>query len=177
MLELQTSNLTDNNSHLADFQVALLGVYSKQLEVLPNWYAYKGVGGLKNFIRLIIEETPEDSTIYGIGSKGTWFDERIQPWAKRQGEKLQEKGISSKLIYDEEIKEYPEVVGVIGEPYKFLPEEYTSGSSIDIFGEFEAIYSGVNVKGLDTDITIFIMQDKTLAEDTRKWWQFMWDHL
>lgn len=140
-------------------------------------YVYKGVGGLKNFIRLIIEETPEDGTIHGIGSKGTWFDERIQSWAEKQEKELNNKNISSKLIYDEHLKDHPEVMEVIGTPFKFLPEKYTSGSSIDIFGDYVAVYSGVNVKELDSDITIFIMKDKTLAEDAKKWWQFMWDHL
>jgi predicted transcriptional regulator len=140
-------------------------------------YIYEGVGGLKNFIRLIIEETPEDGTIHGIGSKGTWFDSRLQPWAKRQGEKLESQNIESKLIYDEDIKNHTEVIEVINGPFKFLPEKYTTGSSIDIFGDYVAVYSGVNIKQLQTDITIFILKDKTLAKDAKKWWQFMWDHL
>jgi len=40
-----------------------------------------------------------------------------------------------------------------------------------------AVYSGVNIKTLDNDITIFITKDKTLAKDYKKWFDFMWDVL
>ncbi|MDD4989910.1 MAG: hypothetical protein PHW31_01210 [Candidatus Pacebacteria bacterium] len=48
---------------------------------------------------------------------------------------------------------------------------------MDIFGDYVAIYSGVGTKALGQDITIFILKDKTLAQDCKKWFQFMWDNL
>ena len=137
-------------------------------------YIYKGVGGLKNYINLILKEGKD---IYGIGSKGTWFEPRIRPFSLLAGKKLEKLKIKTFPIYDEEIKRYPEVLKVIGKPCKFLPKKYSSGSSIDIFGKYVAIYSGINVKNLDQDITIFIISCKTLAKDMMKWWQFMWDYL
>ncbi len=137
-------------------------------------YVYKGIGGLKNYISLILKEGKD---IYGIASKGTWFDPRIRPFAVMAGKKLEEAKIKSHLIYDIELKRHNEVIEKIGRPYKFLPEKYSSGSSIDIFGKYIAIYSGVNIKNLEQDITIFIISDKTLAKDMMKWWQFMWDYL
>lgn len=135
---------------------------------------YKGVGGLKNLINLILKEEKE---VYGIGSKGTWFDPRIKDFSSRAGKTWVEKEIKRHLIYDAEIKEHEEVIKTIGGEYKFLPEKYSSGSSVDIFGDYVAVYSGVNIKELDQDITIFIFKDKTLAEDYRKWFQLIWDLL
>ncbi len=137
-------------------------------------YVYRGVGGLKNFITLILKEGKD---IYGIGSKGTWFDQRISAFAKRAEKKYRAKKIKSHLIFDENLKTQNNVLKIVGGPYKFLPKKYCGESSIDIFGDYVAIYSGVNMLGLDRDIEIFILKDKTLARDLLKWWQFMWDYL
>jgi sugar-specific transcriptional regulator TrmB len=137
-------------------------------------YIYKGVGGLKNFINLILKEGKD---VYGIGSKGTWFDRRISSFAKKAEVQYKKLKIKSHLIFDEDLRKHSEVFEAIGGPHKFLPKKYCGESSIDIFGDYVAIYSGVNMLGLDSDITIFILKDKTLAQDIMKWWQFMWDFL
>ena len=137
-------------------------------------YVYKGVCGLKNFINLILNEHKD---IYGIGSKGTWFDKRIENFAKRAENQYKRLKIQSHIIFDEDLKKHKEVLEKIGGSHKFLPKKYCGESSIDIFGDYVAIYSGVNMLGLDNDITIFILKDKTLAQDIMKWWQFMWDML
>ena len=137
-------------------------------------YIYKGVGGLKNFITLILREGKD---VYGIGSKGTWFDKRIASFAKRAEGQYKKLKIKSHLIFDENLKEHTNVFEIVGGPHKFLPKKYCGESSIDIFGDYVAIYSGVNMLGLDSDITIFILKDKTLAQDIMKWWEFMWDML
>jgi hypothetical protein len=137
-------------------------------------YVYKGVGGLKNYINL---ELKVGKPIYGIGSKGSWFDARIKNFATRAGKKYASLQLRSKIIYDDSVKNHPEVIRAVGGECKFLPKEYSTGSSIDIFGDYVAIYSGVNAKQLDDEITIFILKDKTLAEDYMKWWKFMWNAL
>ncbi len=137
-------------------------------------YIYKGVGGLKNFITLILKENKD---VYGIGSKGTWFDKRISSFAKKAEVQYKRSKIKSHLIFDEVVKKHPEVFTAIGGSYKFLPKKYCSESSVDIFGNYVAIYSGVNMLGLESEINIFILKDKTLAQDFMKWWQFMWDML
>lgn len=137
-------------------------------------YLYKGVGGLRNFINLILKEKKD---LYGIGSKGTWFDPKLINFVEKYEKKYKKTKIKSKLIFDEEMKDHPEVINIIGGEYKFLPKEYSGESSADIFGDYVAIYSGVGIKELEKDITIFVMKDKTLAKDYLKWWKFMWDHL
>ena len=61
-------------------------------------FVYKGVAGLKNYIDL---ELKVGKTIYGIGSKGSWFDPRIKSYAKRANDQYRTKKMSSKIIYDE----------------------------------------------------------------------------
>ncbi|TSC91195.1 MAG: Transcriptional regulator TrmB [Parcubacteria group bacterium Licking1014_17] len=164
------------NDRIKDVEDILPSLKSKFSEksASQSVYIFKGVGGLKNYINLILE-TSED--IYGINSKGTWFDPRIKTFAVRAGQEVVKKKIKSHLIYDWQIKEHPEVIKAVGKPYKFLPQKYSNDSSIDIFGEYVAIYSGINVNALDQDITIFILKDKTLARDYKQWFDFMWDVL
>lgn len=136
-------------------------------------YIYKGIGGLRNYINLMLKEGKD---IYGIASKGTWFDPRILKFSVKAAEQLKRKKIKTRLIFDFELKDHPEVIK-IASPYKVLPKKYSTGSSLDIFGDYVAIYSGMGIKALDGDVTIFILKDKTLAKDCKKWFQFMWDHL
>lgn len=137
-------------------------------------YVFKGVGGLKNYINLILK-TKRD--LFTIGGKGTWFDPRISAFAKRADKLYKKLGIKSKVIYDHEFREEVDALKIIGGEYKFLPAKYSGNSQVDIFGDHIAIYSGVNIRALERDITVFILKDKTLAEDYMRWFEFMWDFL
>ena len=137
-------------------------------------YILKGVGGLKNYINL---ELSENAPIYGIGSKGSWFDPRLGGFAKQAAEKWNNLNKKSHLIFDAEVKDCPEVLNAIHGEYKFIPEKYSTGSSIDICGQYVLTYSGVSVKKLDQDISIFVLKDKTLAEDYIRWFYALWDLL
>jgi len=138
-------------------------------------FVYKGVGGIKNYIEII---TRVGENVYGIGSKGSWFDTRSNRYMQKMAKKYFELGIKTYPIYDAEIKKHLEVIK-LAKPtdYKFLPEKYASKSSIDIFGEYIAIYSDMKTMSFGEEITIYIVHDKMLAEDMKKWWQFMWDML
>ncbi len=139
-------------------------------------YVYKGIGGLKNYIDL---EIRTGATIYGLGSKGSWFDPRIKSFATRAAKRFAAAKIQSKIIYDDALRGHPEALEAIsarGE-YKFLPKKYAGESSLEIFGDYVALYSGMETMRLDDDITIFILKDKTLAQDYKKWFDFMWEAL
>jgi sugar-specific transcriptional regulator TrmB len=136
---------------------------------------YKGIGGLKNYIDL---EISVGKDIYGIGGKGSWFDERVSSYViTRAYAKYKKANIKSHIIYDYEAGNRPEIIKFVGKNYKVLPKKYSSNSSVEVFGDYVAIYSGMDVKGLEDDITITILKDKTLASDFMKWWSFMWDML
>lgn len=159
-----------------DLQNNLPGLINKYEKFSPKQEVcvYKGVGGLKNYIQLILKEA---KTLYGIGSKGSWFDPRIKNFAFRAGREWVKKKIASKIIYDFELKEHIEVIKAIGRNYKFLPKKYSTNTSVEIFGDYVVIYSGISIKELDQDITIIVLKDKTLAQDYLKWFEFMWDCL
>jgi len=137
-------------------------------------YIYKGIAGLKNYINLQLKV---GKTFYGIGMKGTWFDPRIEKFAIKAGALYAKKKIKIKMIYDWELREHKDVLNAIDKEYKFLPKQYSSGSSAAVFGDYVAIYTGVDIRKHDDEITIFIMKDRTLAQDYLKWFNFMWDHL
>jgi predicted transcriptional regulator len=162
---------------ISSLEKGLPGMIKKYDKVATSQFVnvYKGVGGLRNYIDL---EISVGKDIYGIGGKGSWFDERVLGYVIRKAyKKYQQAGIKSHIIYDEEAGKNPDLVKYIGNNYKVLPRKYSSNSSVEVFGDYVAIYSGMNIKNLEDDITITILKDKTLAQDFMKWWQFMWDML
>jgi len=137
-------------------------------------FIYKGIQGLKNYIKLVLKT---GKAVHSIGAKGSWFDPRVASFAKRASKTWATKKVGSKIIYDWEIRNHPDVTRMVGKDYKFLPKKYSSDSQVDIVGDYIVIYSGINIKELDDDITMFVLRDKTLAKDYSKWFEFMWDML
>jgi predicted DNA-binding transcriptional regulator len=146
----------------------------KEDELPQTAVVYKGVGGLKSYIRLVLKT---NETNYTIGGKGSWFDPRIVKFVISAEKKWREQKQKSCDIFDAEIKKYPEVPKYIGGKFKYLPKKYSSKSQIDIFGDYVAIYSGIGPKGFDDEISIFVLKDKQMAADYKKWFQLLWDLL
>lgn len=161
---------------MKDLEDSLPGMLKKFNLVSPTQQisVYKGVRGLKNYINLILKT---GKNIYGLGSKGSWFDPRVKNFSIRASKKWQEKKVRGKYIFDAEIKKYPDVIKWIGGEHKFLPKKYSSNSSLEIFGDYVVIYSGMSIKELDNDISFFVLRDKTLARDYLKWFELIWDLL
>ena len=137
-------------------------------------YLYRGIEGFKNYLKAILE-TKE--TVYFIGAKAFWLDERLQyflPNFEKQRKKL---GIKFMHLFDHEIKkEKPEILKIVGKPYKFLPKEYSSTTAVDIFGPYVVTFVGVDAGKLQEEPLIFVMKSRKLAEGYRKFFQFMWDN-
>ncbi|MFA6594579.1 MAG: helix-turn-helix domain-containing protein [Candidatus Buchananbacteria bacterium] len=159
-----------------ELETALPGMLKKFDLVSPiqQISIFKGIRGLKSYINLILK-TGQD--VYGLGSKGSWFDPRVRNFSIRACQEWKKKKIKGKYIYDAEIKNHPEVMKWIGGAYKFLPKKYSSNSSLEIFGDYVVIYSGMSPKELDDDISFFVLRDKTLARDYLKWFELIWDLL
>ncbi|MEK6825572.1 MAG: helix-turn-helix domain-containing protein [Nanoarchaeota archaeon] len=137
-------------------------------------YMYKGIEGFKNYLRDILK-TKE--TVYFIGAKAFWLDPRLQhflPGFERERKKL---GIKYMHLFDAEVKtKKPEILKVVGKPYRFLPKEYSTLTSIDIFGDYVVTFVGVGAGQLEEDPLQFVMKNRRLADGYRKFFQFMWDH-
>lgn len=137
-------------------------------------YIYKGVEGFKNYLRDIIK-TGED--VYFIGAKGGWFDKELQTFIHKFLKEAKAKNIKYYHIFDSSIKDQaPELLPLLGKPYKFLPKKYSTTGAIDIFGDHVVTFSGLSVKDINDDLTLIVMVNKELADCYRTWFQFIWDH-
>lgn len=137
-------------------------------------YIYKGIEGFKNYLRDIIK-TGED--VYFIGAKGGWFDKELQTFIHKFLKEAKAKKIKYYHIFDSSIKDQaPELLPLLGKPYKFLPKKYSTTGAIDIFGDHVVTFSGLSVKDINDDLTLIVMVNKELADCYRTWFQFIWDH-
>lgn len=137
-------------------------------------YIYKGVEGFKNYLRDILA-VGED--VYFIGAKGGWFDKDLQPFIKKFLKDAKLKKIKYYHIFDHAIKnQAPELLPILGKPYKFLSEKYSTTGAIDIFGDHIVTFSGLNIKDITDDVTLVVIINKELADCYRTWFKFIWDH-
>ena len=146
----------------------------RAIEKPDESYFYRGIEGVKNYLNDILK-TKE--TVYFIGAKAFWLDERLKfylPHFQREREKL---GIKLMHLFDYEVKKNkPEILKAVGKPYKFLPSKYSSPTSIDIFGDYVVTFVGVKVGQLAEEPLQFVMKSRKLAEGYRKFFEFMWDN-
>jgi len=137
-------------------------------------YFYRGIEGFKNYLQDILK-TKE--TVYFIGAKAFWLDERLQhflPHFERERKKLK---IKFRHLFDYEVKEEkPEILKLTGKPYKFLPKKYSSSTAVDIFGPYVVTFVGVSPGKLNEEPLMFVLKSRRLADGYRKYFQFMWDH-
>jgi sugar-specific transcriptional regulator TrmB len=136
-------------------------------------YIYKGVEGFKNYLRDILK-VGED--VYFIGAKGGWFDKDLQTYIQKFLKQAKKQKIKYYHIFDSKVKTIaPELLPVLGKPYKFLPPEYSTTGAIDIFGDRVVTFSGLTVKDITENITLFVIVNQELADCYRTWFKFMWD--
>jgi hypothetical protein len=80
-------------------------------------------------------------------------------------------------LFDYDVREKtPEILNVVGKPYKFLPKKYSSQTAIDIFGPYVVTFVGVNPGELSEEPLQFVLKSRRLADGYRKFFQFMWDN-
>jgi len=137
-------------------------------------YLYKGIQGFKNYLSDILKTK---QTVYFIGAKGFWLDERLKNFLSRFERERKKLGIKFMHLFDYEIKEQnSEILKKVGKPYKFLPKEYSSNTAIDIFGPYVVMFVGVMSEKLDDEPVQFVIKSQKLADGYRKFFQFMWDN-
>jgi sugar-specific transcriptional regulator TrmB len=137
-------------------------------------YLYKGIEGFKNYLQDILK-TKE--TVYFIGAKAFWLDERLKHYLPHFDRERKKLGIKFMHLFDYEVKEQkPEILKLVGKPYKFLPKEYSSRTAVDIFGDYVVTFVGVKPGQLEEEPMMFVMKSKKLSEGYKKFFQFMWDY-
>ncbi len=137
-------------------------------------YFFRGIEGFKNYLQLILQEK---KTVYFIGAKAFWLDPRLQHYVTHFDKERRKSGIKFKHLFDYEVKtEKPEILKLVGPPYKFLPKQYSSATAVDIFGDYVVMFVGVKPGELYDEPLQFILKSKLLADGYRTFFQFMWDH-
>lgn len=136
-------------------------------------YIYKGLEGMKNFLREALE-VGED--MYEFGAKGGWFDPRLESFVDWFLQEAKRKNMTFHHIFDYDVQtEVPHVPLAVGPPYKFSPKKYTTESAIEVFGDRVVTFTGLGYGKLEDDLTIFVIVSPRLADSYRTWWQMMWD--
>ncbi len=112
-----------------------------------------------------------------MGTKAFWLDPRLQHYLRHFDKERKKRGIKFMHLFDHEVKkEKPEILKLVGKPYRFLPKEYSSPTAVDIFGDYVVTFVGVKPGELYEEPLQFILKSKMLADGYRKFFQFMWDN-
>ncbi|MFH0739833.1 MAG: helix-turn-helix domain-containing protein [bacterium] len=134
-------------------------------------YIYRGINGLKNYMREILR-LGED--VYFIGGKLIWFDQRIRLFSEQFFKEAKIKGIKFHCIFDIEVRSKgQDILKYYSLPHKFFPKECSTNSALLIFGSYTVMFSGVTLAKMKDDATIFILKDKDLSESFKKWFWFI----
>jgi len=146
----------------------------KSADVEEGAYIYKGTEGFKNYLQDILDVR---ETVYFIGAKAFWLDPRLQHFLPKFDSERKRKGIKFMHLFDFEVKEQkPEILRLVGKPYKFMPKEYSSPTAVDIFGDRVVTFVGVRPGQLPEEPVQFVMKSRRLADGYRKFFNFIWDH-
>jgi sugar-specific transcriptional regulator TrmB len=135
---------------------------------------FRGLEGYKNYMRMILSAR---KTIYSLGTKGDWFDSRLNNFSADFFKEKARLGIESKLLIDYEYSKIFNPGKHLLAEYKILPESYSTDSTIDIFDDRVVIFSVVKDNIVDMYSDILMIQDSHLALNFIKWHGLIWDLL
>ncbi|MFA4937418.1 MAG: helix-turn-helix domain-containing protein [Patescibacteria group bacterium] len=137
-------------------------------------YIYRGFEGQKNIWRDILRVGGQ---ILNIGAKAQWFDPKLETSRISFFKEANRRKINFFLLFDHEIKiqmpEFPKQYPAKLE-YRFLPQEYSTNSVANIFGDYLVTYTGITLGKMSENTVFFIIHSKELAESYRSWFWYMW---
>lgn len=137
-------------------------------------YIFKGVEGVKNYMR---EALRLEQDMFVLGAEGAWLDPRIRPYTEWFLSEATKRDMKIRAIFDCDAKEITGVPEVLSHEHKYLPEQYDTNATMDIFGDYVVTYTGTAPGKLLEDVTIFVLYSPQLAHSYRIWWQMIWDLL
>jgi sugar-specific transcriptional regulator TrmB len=136
-------------------------------------YIYRGLEGWKNYMRDILR-IGED--MHAIAAKGVWGDQKIKSFTEQFATDARKKGISFKWLFDADAKKRVGLVNdILQVEYRYLPPQFKTKSSIDIFGDQVVIVSDCSNGVLDDDLSLTVVANKKVADSFRVWFQLMWE--
>ncbi len=135
-------------------------------------YIYRGIEGLKNYMRDILRANQE---CYFLAAKGGWYTPQLAKLSEPFLKEATRKNIRMRYIFDAVIQDKgKDILKNFKYPYKYLPKEYSTDSCIDIFGDNIVTFSGLSFGKIETDLTIFVLRDSRLADSYKQWFEFIW---
>lgn len=138
-------------------------------------YTYRGKEGLKNYLRDILDVNED---VYFIGASGAWLDPRISDFLPLFNEKAKKQNIKMHHLFDAETKDKAsDIFKYVGDDYKLLPKKYSTGSSVDIFGDRVNFITDLEKGRLGEEIILSVIVNQRLADSFRVWYQLIWDLL
>lgn len=153
---------------------AILKTFNQNLTA-ERAYIFKGIEGVKNYMRLALKEGKD---IHTIGANGGWLDPRLASASLSFIREAHRKNMKLHIVYNEDVaQKLPDAISKISTRYKLMPKKYQTSTSIDIFGDHVVTFADTQVGKISDDATIFVLVSKPLAESYRTWWQFVWDML
>jgi predicted transcriptional regulator len=165
--------IKEKESALDSFLPDMKNLY-KSVEPDAEAYFFRGVEGFKNYLQLILEQK---QTVHFIGAKAFWLDPRLKHYLPHFEKERKRLGIKFMHLFDHEVKkEKPEIIELVGKPYRFLPKDYSSATAVDIFGDYVVTFVGVKPGELDQEPLQFVLKSKLLADGYRQFFKFMWDN-
>jgi predicted DNA-binding transcriptional regulator len=137
-------------------------------------YIFKGVEGVKNYMRLALQ-TGKD--MHTLGAEGAWLDPRIKTYTELFLREAKSKNMKIWALLDDDTKTLSVKPSALAHKWKFLPKKYDTRSTMDIFGDYVVTYTGTAPGKLLDNVSIFVLHSPELANSYRTWWKLLWDLL
>ncbi len=133
---------------------------------------YEGLDGFKTAFGKIIDDCPENGTIFIIGFSAQILSEKsLRAFIVNMNKKSAQKKQKLKIIMDVSAKDtfgkdrkkerFTEV--------KYMPEGYTSPASIDVFDDYVYIFLW------EEKPFVFMIKNKRIAESFKQYFNFLWN--
>jgi sugar-specific transcriptional regulator TrmB len=139
---------------------------------------YRGIEGVKNYIRLMEREGKE---IFLYGALGGSLSPKVVHTFERLLLMLEKKKAAANVLYKNSvITERPQVIGHLGKTSKnrILPIEFDDVSTYTVFGDYICFQSGEYTEenfAEKGEVTLFIMKSKGIADMMRLQFKAVWD--
>ncbi len=135
-------------------------------------FIYRGIDGWKNYMRDVLRTK---SDLYSLGAKGGWDDQRLVPYVEKFTQEARKLGIKIKIIYDHDAEQNTKIIrNLLGGEYRYLPKEYKSDVTVDVYGDNVVILSNIEYGHIDDKSSLIVIKNKSVAEGFKQWFKFMW---
>ena len=138
-------------------------------------FVYRGVEGWKNYLRDILRVNED---VYTIGAKGSWLDPKLSGFMETYLRDTQKAGIKFHLLFDHEVgKSSHPITKLPSTSYKFLSPEYSTGASLEVFGDHVVNFPGQALGKFNEHLSLTVIINKEIADAYRTWFKLIWDLL